>query len=292
MMTNENNIDWQAIIFSPDWMEKLDKLALRRFGEGGLAEEASSYVIECLSKNNWQALTGFKGNAKPETYLHTLTSNYIEEFSRKRFGRPRPPEWLKRQGEFWVTIWKLICMERQIAQTVIDRFNDLRDSHYIKDVIRTIKARIPWCGSGTKEVSTHSLEQNNDESPNLDNLLTDHSSPDALIDDAHGTELLLLLNCLLNGSDSLESALDSSSEIYESLTKKFNTFSQKIELSTEETLILKMVYQDGLKKSAVAKSLGMQAHLPGRILKRAFNKIESAMDHAGFNIDDISFESA
>jgi len=86
-----SDVDWKSLVFESGWMQKLDQLAAKRFGAGGLAEEAGNYVIEQLSNDNWASLTSFKGQCKPETYLHTVTNNYLEEFSRKRFGRPRPP---------------------------------------------------------------------------------------------------------------------------------------------------------------------------------------------------------
>jgi len=287
----EQMVNWQDIIFDSAWLANLDRLTTRRFGEGGLAEEASTYVLECLSKNDWQALSHFKGQAKPKTFLHTITLNFIEEFSRKRFGRPRPPEWLKRQGDFWIQVWKFICLERQITQTVIDRLSDVRDSLYVKDVIRTIKARLPWCGSSAKEVSTATLQQQEDEN-NLEEILPDNDTPEKALFEAQYADLLLMLNLIFaeGGGDS-ENTFDAVASNLQTVSEKFTLFNQRLELSDEERLILKMTYQEGLKRSVVAKTLGMQAHLPGRILKRIFHKIHDTMDQCDLNIEDFKFES-
>lgn len=285
----QTNIQWENIIFTEQWLNNLDRITARRFGEGGLAEEASSYVMECLSNDNWSVLQAFTGKSKPETYLHTVTLNLIEEFSRKRFGRPRPPEWLKRQGNFWVNIWKLICLERQVTQSVIDRLKEIRDTLYIKDVIRTIKARLPWCGESAREVQTSAMDF--DDNNPIEFLIPDSNTPHDQLKAAHHAELLLMINCLLT-EQKMEDTMDKVSREFTMISDKFEKFRQNIELSDEERLILKMVYQDGINKSVVAKLLGMQTHIPGRILKRVFSKIADAMGHAGFQLDDIVFETA
>jgi len=286
-------IDWHTIVFNEIWLKNLEKLTIRRFGEGGLAEEAYSYVLESLSNDNWGILQSFEGQANPETFLHRVSLNFIEEFSRKRFGRPRPPEWLKRQGEFWITTWKLICLERQEAQTVIERMSDIRDTLFINHVIRTIKARIPKCGQHVKEISTNSLTLLNGDKLPPEDMVLDNTTPDQIISDSRHTELLLIINYLLSDSETLEVTFDwAEDKCNSTFSEKFNVFGENLKLTSEEKLILKMVYQDGINKTLVAKSLGMQSYQPGRILKRTFIKIRSAMVDSGFTLDDIIFESA
>jgi len=285
-----NKINWQDIVFQEQWLNHLDKLSIRRFGEGGLAEEASSYVLDCLSRENWSALNAFSGQSKPETYLHTLTTNFIEEFSRKRFGRPRPPQWLIRQGDFWVTIWTLICLERQITQTVIDRLSDIREALFIQDVVYTIKARLPWCGESARESAACYSTNDTDTEEDIDHHIADHQTPDKQLSDEFNAELLLMLNCLL--SQNVEKSMNGIIENSEQTSHKFKAFHRSIDLTHEESLILKMVYQDGLNKTIVAKTLGLQAHLPGRILKKVFEKIRCAMQEAGLELNNTVFEAA
>jgi len=278
-------IDWRSIVFSEVWLKKLDKLTAHRFEEGGLSEEASTYVLDCLTRNNWQALNAYRGLSKPETFLHTITLNFIEEFSRKRFGRPRPPEWLKRQGEFWIVIWKLICMEKHLSQVVIEKMSNIRNELYIKDVIRTIKARIPWCGESVKEINPSSVLKN--ESEFTEHSISDQNTPEKVIYEQNHAELLLMLNFLLSTNQTHEDLLYHVANEHDNMSTKFETFSSKISLTDEEQVVLKMVFQDGIKKSIVAKALGMPPHSPGRILKIALKKIETAMIESGFTMNEI-----
>lgn len=285
------DVDWQSLVFKTGWLEKLDKLSIRRFGEGGLAEEASTYVIDQLSSDSWVSLSTFKGQCKPESYLHTVTSNYLEEFSRQRFGRPRPPEWLKRQGDLWVQIWKLVCLERQLVQSVVDHlaFNNLRNPNIIKGAISAIKARLPWCGESNREIAAVPLD--NENSYNPAELIAYEHTPEDEITEVGYINTLLLISSLMNENPIENMFGQSSTERAESYVKKhehkFEQLRQKLELTDEERILLRMVYQDGMKKSVVARSLGMQDHLPGRILNRVTARINNAFQELGINLNEI-----
>ena len=286
------DINWQSVVFDSGWLEKCDRLAEKRFGQGGLAEEAASYVIEQISADSWSKLQSFKGQSKPETYLYTLTGNFLEEFARKRFGRPRPPEWLKRQGDLWIQVWKLICLERQMVQSVVDRltYQACREIQFIRNMITTIKAKIPTCGESTREISMQNTSTEN-EGDDITDLIADNNTPDDTLSNAYYSEILLMIASLFN--DKITSStfnnlsLKAANDYTENHLLPLNELRDKIELTDEERLLLKMVYQDGLKKSIVAKSLGMQAHMPGRIIKSTLDRISTAMQELGINIDEI-----
>ena len=147
-------IDWHTIILQPQWLTRLERQAFKRFSQQGLAEEACSYVLEKLSQNHWASCQQYTGKAKPETFLYTLVGNLLEEFARKRFGRPRPPQWLQREGDLWVKLWKMVCLERQLIPIVVEQFaqQSERATEFVHSIIRTIKARLPWCGSSNREI--------------------------------------------------------------------------------------------------------------------------------------------
>lgn len=145
---NASEPDWPTLVLDKSFMESLDRMAKRRFGQDASAEECASYVLECLSENEWQKCRQFQGRSKPSTFLVSVSNNLIEEFSRKRYGRPRPPVWLKEQGDLWVKLWRTVCLERQLVPSVVERFcrDGIRTMDKVNSVIRVIKARIPNCG--------------------------------------------------------------------------------------------------------------------------------------------------
>jgi len=285
------NVDWRALVFDQQWMQRLERLAAKRFGAGGLAEEAASYVIEKLSDNDWAVFSSYKGQSKPETYLHTLTGNFLEEFSRKRFGRPRPPEWVKREGETWVRVWKLICLERCLQQSVIDLMclNDAREESFIKHIMQTLKARIPWCGESSREMSTPAGDEDN--ATPLEEMIPEYATPDTQFEEAHFNSVLQMLGLMFK--DEINPAVvENCAELATRLSQqadseRLSQFGAALDLSDQEWVILRMVYENGLKFREVADRLGLKQHEPGRVCKRALEKVSSAFTQAGIEKDSI-----
>lgn len=285
------NVDWQSLVFQPEWMDKLDRLAQKRFGEGGLAEEAASYALEQLSADNWSALQSFKGQASPNTFLHTLTCNYLEEFSRKRFGRPRPPEWLKRQGKLWVDAWKMVCLERQAVPSVIDQLvnREVREASLIQEIIATIKAKLPWCGSSNKEMPVHNIDNGEDGSVAAEDLIPYDMTPDDELSESSFADVLLLMSILINDQidRSHPSFADLDDDIVAAYEIKAQDLKNSVRMSDEEKVIVKMVFQDGIKHKVIAKSLGIPDYAPGRILKKVFDRLKQALADIGVELNEI-----
>ncbi|MDH5301742.1 MAG: hypothetical protein OEW58_10305 [Gammaproteobacteria bacterium] len=283
-------IDWKDLVFNQIGLEKIDRLSFRRFGQSGLAEEASAYVIERLSDNNWEVLSSFQGQSKPDTYLYTIISNLIEEFSRKRFGRPRPPEWLKRQGDLWLSVWRMVCLERQEAPVVVSHLShkEQRDPGFVQSVIVSIKARLPWCGQSSREISACFWGDDEEE---IEVTLPDYQTPDQLLLQKSYTETLYLMSMILNSEPDAEKLVAGNEHVHSggvvALRQKLEKLKSELHLSDEEVLVLKMVYQDGLKRNFVASALNMQAHMPGRIATRALDKIRQAFSALDIDLNEI-----
>lgn len=277
-------VDWHSIILNQAWLARLDNQALKRFGQAGLAEEASDYVLQQLADDNWNKCNTYTGKSKPETFLYILSNNLIEEFARKRFGRPRPPQWLKREGDLWVSVWKMVCLERQLVESVIDRLvhQGNRQQTLIAAIIKTIKAKLPWCGSSNREIpqsmicrygndeeettaedtiETDTLEQQLDQNQLDENLLTI-------------SQLFSFLTCPSNTNNYNQQENLQALAINQA---QLNLLQQAIQLTNEEQLLLNMVYQQGLKLKVVAQALNMPNYQPGRLLKGLLQRIEQAL---------------
>ena len=289
-MTHSTTVDWQSLVFEPAWMERLDHLAARRFGSGGLAEEASAYVIDKLSESEWAALKSYKGQSSPQSYLHTLAGNFIEEFSRKRFGRPRPPEWVKREGELWTRVWKWVCLERRLPQAVVDLCCDGDLPAMIRKIIQTLKARIPWCGESAREIASNPIADDDGElSP--EQLIPEYMTPESSIESEHFRDSMLMLSTLLQDEitpATIDKAATRAQAILDAPdTKKIGGLGDRLQLSDLEWVLLRMVYQDGVKLKAAAGYLGLKAHEPGRIMKQTLDKVADAMAELGVDKDNF-----
>lgn len=262
-------------------MRVIERLSRRRFHEGVLAEEASTYVIEQLSENNWQKCLAFQGKSQAQTFLHSLVLQLLEEFSRKRFGRPRPPAWLQRQGDLWVRVWKQLCIERQSKQAVTEQFStqQQRSLNVINNIIRTIKARIPHCG----QQSIEQVELSEDNSP-IDNSSDETSRRDQYL----VGEILLFLRSIEQSNLSEQSTVLSQDNASDSNTAQhIEKLRQDIQLSAQEKLLLRMIYIDGLNKKAASSALGMREYQAGRIVAKALARIQEAIKQYEIDMDSI-----
>ena len=127
----------------------VDRLARRRFVEESLGEEAALYVMNLLDKDDWQIMRGYRGRARLTTYFSAVVYNLLEDFSRKKFGRVRPPSWLRKLGGIWLLLYRFMCLERynysEATSLAADRYRHLRQNQ-IEQMADRILAEIPDCG--------------------------------------------------------------------------------------------------------------------------------------------------
>ncbi|MAZ65596.1 MAG: hypothetical protein CMF25_00610 [Kangiellaceae bacterium] len=87
------DIDWQTYLYDPqhNWIDRLDKMALRRFFDENVAMEAMAFVFERLKKDNYAKLNKFQGKSQPSTFLISVVRNLLEDYADHRFGTCEPP---------------------------------------------------------------------------------------------------------------------------------------------------------------------------------------------------------
>lgn len=276
MHSNSLDINWPQLVLSETTLTAIDRYCERKCPQPALAQEASVYVLDKLSDNDWALCKRFEGKSKPTTYLYTVINNLINDFIHKKFGKVRPPSWLSRQGALWVDVWKALCVQRHMVPSILARFSMApeRSVALIEEIVSVIKRRIPSCGLPTyaEEVSSEAMEES---WPSEDNCSIDNSI-DASSQSQAMEETLLLLSELLResgpGAKERAPALNFSA---------LSRLSEHLSLTDEEQLVLRLFYGEGLKGPAVATALGLASHQPRRILQRTHQKIEQAFKRAG-----------
>lgn len=260
-------------------MSRLERMAARRFPDTVTAEESVTYVIEKLSDDDWARCQQFSGNSKPQTWLFSVSSNLIEEFSRRRFGRVRPPEWLRQEGDLWLQIWRWLCLERRYAESICDTLCDdgVRDRALISNIMRAIKARLPWCGVSTLPVPVEYQGADGGTVSLADTVSPVPAPLDTMAADAR-EELLASLSALAGLSST--QGLDN--------PDMFSTLRQALALESDELLLLKLHFQEGLSHLAIARLLNVPNHQPGRQIKKLLARIRQVFDQHGisFNAED------
>lgn len=266
-------------------MRAFEKLATRRFNEGVLAEEAVTYVVEGLSADEWARCRAFRGTSKPSTFLYSLASNLIEEFSRQRFGRPRPPSWLQAQGETWVRMWKMLCLERQLLPSILDKLSGTMESGLLTDIARTIKARMPNCGVSAMD------HESMEDVTSISDAQQDGDGVANAAESAEVAEVILLLRSVVDDEPAedhfSEDARASAAGCAAENSSAFVRLREQLALSDDEKLLLKMIFVEGFSKSAASRALGLLPHQAGRIANSALQRIGDALRNCGLSLDDL-----
>ncbi len=274
-------VDWPAIIFDPAFMAGLERMAARRFVQPVLAEEACTAMLESLSDGDWAALKAFSGKSAPATFAYSVAGRAMEDYARRKFGRPRPPQWLQALGQAWVRLWRMLCLERQWPETIQARLADEFQDALIPDAIREIKRRIPRCGEpGFAECCVTEL--------GLDTLPEDNgASMDAGFADAQRQHALTLMSVLLQRQPGEAPAPRCPSNEEEALSQLVASMS----LSADDRLLLALHYEDGLASRRIAELTGSSPATVQRRLQNLRERLQAVLSEMGMTDNgEVTFE--
>lgn len=269
-----------------DWKEKIlanwgliNRLAVRRFGDSPLAEEAALSVMNQLMEADGQRLHGYKGRAPFTAFLAAVSWRLLEDFSRRRFGRRRPPLWIRNLGGIWLQLYTLLCLERlnimdAVALVRQQGTND-RDIEP-EDAAWTIRQQVLDCGSH------QGLEVGyDDEQPSpAEAACANPGEQVRRFENRERKELFRMLFATL--TDTTDQAIEHSLTSLCSLT---------IHLTPEERLLLKLCYQDGLNVTRAGEMLGLNRHQAHGRLRRLLARLRDDFRRAGIDREIIELLS-
>ncbi len=243
----------------------VNRLAGRRFNDAITAEEAALYVMEMLAKNDWAVLRNHRGSARLKTFFASVVYNLLEDFSRKRFGRVRPPLWLKKLGGIWLLLYQLLCLERlsylEATGRAAERFERFSDGQ-IESMADRILAEIVTCGSP-------------------------QSQQEQLNEDLHGGSLSRSAETRLEEKEralvfaSLQSQFFGTAageEIGQALSELARC---PVELTGEERLLLRLCHVEGFSVSEAGKKLGLNRFQAHGKLRRLYKRIRKTFESGG-----------
>lgn len=257
-----------------DWKEKtlqhwerINRMASHRFGEGACAEEAALFVMDGLEANNWHRVQSFAGNASFPSYIMALTSRLLEDFARKRFGRVRPPLWIKTLGGIWDKLFTALCLERlntAEAVEVVSQRQFLSNKSEIEEAASELLGRIPDCGKRTGAEVVYDEESPPEECSDEGGRLNKAEEKDK----QHLFAQIFEIIC--------SKPADQVSTHFER-----NIGRLKVDLNPAERLLLKLCYQDGLTVSQAAKLLGMTRFQAHGKMRRLLQRIRTEFERVG-----------
>ncbi len=258
-------VDWKKKTLE-QW-ERINKAAVRRFGDNSIAEEAALAVMEGLEANEWQRVGGYNGKAAFSSYVMALTARLLEDFARTRFGRVRPPLWVKTMGGIWSKLFIALCLERlkvsEAVEVVFQRQLTAARKE-IEDAAYSLLGRIPDCGTARG----YEVE--------YDEIYHGDTPPGVLWqgEKAEENERVRMLKYLLQTILGEEEK-----EISEEVAGKLQSL--KVQLQPQEKMLLKLCFQDGLGVAAAGRLLGQTRYQAHGKMRRIMKRIRREFERIG-----------
>lgn len=263
MVTPVQSFEKQAMAH---W-ETINRLAGRRFPQAELAEEAALYVLDGLARDDWRRLRAFSGRSTLTTYITALTLRLLEDFARFRFGRIKPPAWVRRLGGLWLTLFRLLCLERYSPADAAALIGNRRPDQVeaAEQAAYRLLGEIPDCGSRRceqVELDEHDLPPE---------TADDCSIQEHLFEEEERGRMFAVLGRLLFGDE--KGAIDP--RLLERVA------SADIRLEPKERLLLTLCFRDGVAVAEAGRMLGWNRHQVHGRLRRLLDRLRHDFEAAG-----------
>ena len=264
---------WKNEMLS-NW-ERLAALSRKRFPDENLADEALLYVSGELERDDWKRLKSFEGRASFGTFLLHVAARLMEDFSRKKFGRVRPNKWVLERGGVWLTLFRMLCLERQDSERVVDVLAASapggRSEDFVRKAVVDIKVHVPDCGKSTLPIAADGVS--------VDDLPEDDfggatGNPASDLHERQRASVLTSLSWMVGGDLADEAAATS-------LADKVASVGRALNLDAEDRLFLKMIYREGMNVSAAGRMLEWSASRSHNRLKSLLRELREAFEGAG-----------
>ncbi len=247
--------------------ELINQMAARRFPQDSLAEEAALYVMDRLARDNWRRLRSFQATSSLRTYIRAITYRLLEDFSRQRFGRLKPPAWIKQLGGIWLSLFQLLCQERYTPAEAVAILTSRQGAaeKQVEHCAYQLLGELPDCGKKVGEQTAFQEEQ-----------MGPSGQPSAgswqqeQLETKEREQFFAVLSRLL---------LEGETQHSMALLTKGPTLN--FALSTQERLLLQLCYRDGIAVAQAGRMLGWNRHQTHGRLRRLLKKIEQTLERAG-----------
>ena len=244
----------------------IDHMATRRF-PGSLAEEAALYVLEKLQEDNCRRLRNHDGRAAWPAFIGLLTSRLLEDFSRKKFGRLRPPAWLRKLDGIWLELYDFLCRQRLAPDDAVEMvlMRTTAAQKRVEEAAWTILGRITDCGRHQ----------------GLEVELVENESPSDSIGQNHRQgpeETMAAAERRLFFSLLLETDVDAAQMAG---LDRLVAVLRESRMSAEERLLLQMIYRDQIPVREAGRLLGLNVNQVHGRLRRLLARLRQNLQQAG-----------
>ncbi|MEO5339868.1 MAG: hypothetical protein H7837_05025 [Magnetococcus sp. MYC-9] len=271
--------DFRAL-FLQQW-QRLETLAMRRFGDANLADQAMLFTQEAMARNDWGPLRAYEGRSEASfaTFFGQIAWRMLEDFARSRFGRLHVPQWVTEQGPLLVDVYRLLCLERMPVSHVVEFLCSAvqggRSEVTVWAAVNRVLKQATDCGKfSVQEIATDNeiLDDLAEPGTTLHRL-----SPEALKILQQREEVLGAVHRFLTREEPLPNL---EGQTGRAVLDKIRAL---LPLSSEERLLLKLLYQDELDVETTARLLGLNGNQVYGRQRRLLARIRKVLDQAGLS---------
>jgi len=245
----------------------INRLAGQRFS-GSLAEEAALYVLDRLEEDDWCRVRKYRGQARFRSFLAALTLRLLEDFSRHRFGRRRPPSWITALGWEWQRMFVLLCLQRLSVTEAVAAFGsrtDRMEDDRLEAMAERIREEVVDCGVH------QGLEVELDAAG--EEVAAGAGSKGGPEADLACRERAVFLELLFEGR------LTEPEEDFPFLEK----LRSSMRLSSEERLLLILCFREGMAVTRAGRMVGLNANQVHGRLRRLLSRLRQDFEAAGIS---------
>jgi DNA-directed RNA polymerase specialized sigma24 family protein len=259
----------KALVFQ-HW-QYLERIANKRFPyDGQLADQALDYLLDKLEVNQWRRIREYQGRGFT-AFISVTANRLITDFCRKIGEVPHVPKWINQRGAFWKKAYFLLCVKG---------INRQEATHLLTDEARTCGLQADFVKTVVLEIlSREKLKERKQflsvENENIDEPVSAELNPADCLEQSQVDQLSNLLFQLLdyltndNNENTRQQAITPQLDLWLTQLKPLLT------LSSEEYLLLRLIYQEGLQVTEAGRRLhlntnqvqGRHRRLLSRLLK-------------------------
>lgn len=249
--------------------DMINRMARRRFQQASLAEEAALFVMDGLAQDDWRRLQAFTGRSTLATYVGALTIRLLEDFARSRFGRVKPPLWIRHLGGIWMSLFRLLCLERFSPDQAVALVSNQQPGQVktTEEAAYRILGEIPSCGQHQGEEVAY-CEETTPPGPE-----GECSAQELQLEQTERRQLFSVLGRLFFG--------DTEEGIDPRLLERVAGVG--IRLEPQERLLLKLCYRDGIAVAEAGRMLGLNRHQTHGRLRRLLERLRQDFAAAGLD---------
>jgi RNA polymerase sigma factor (sigma-70 family) len=275
--------------FAPPWIRHYRQASRDFFGHTSVdAEDACADAQLIL----YRRLRDRDCATLSEAYVRTAFKNALRDVYRRHFGRPRPPAWVQRLGPIWERLFELFCLQRLPVEAITET---LLHSASSTEVAGTPSPRTPlplWVETAVQrlreaqacpedEVQTVSIDHGGEDEERSIDLPGAQHAETALGEAEIGGLIFTLLGW---GGGRPTATAD---KLTRRVMERWHELSERLEINDDERLMLRLVYQEDLPVTEVARLLGHEAHHVRRSIKRVLARIREVLVANGIRFEDF-----